>query len=90
MRIRDLQPGYLVRMKHHPGYEATFVGLVESHPLYPNLVMVIWHHPADNLISPSREFSFDALSPNMELPADQTVTFDGAINRIQAIIRPGR
>jgi hypothetical protein len=90
MRIRDLQPGYVVTLEHHPGYEATFVGLVDPHPLYPNLVMVIWHHPADNLISPGREFSFDALSPAMEIPADQKVTVTGAISRIQSIIRPGR
>lgn len=89
MRIRDLQPGYHVTLAVDLGYEATVVGIVDPHPLYPRLVMVVWYHPVSNPISPGREFSFDALSPDMVLPSEQKVTTDGATDRIRAILQPG-
>lgn len=59
MKIDDLAPG-TVLVDHVEGHRHTFVALVPSHPLYPQLRMVIWRR--DN-----GEWYHDALSGMMDV-----------------------
>lgn len=62
MKILELASGDKVAM---PGEQpATFVALVQPHPLFAPLVMVIWRLPEGH---PAGEWSHDALNPWQEV-----------------------
>ena len=76
VRIRDLKPGALVST---PGQEKmVFVGIVESHPIWPSLQLVIWRERFGN-----RDWSHDCLDANMELPFDSHVSQEDCERRLR-------
>ena len=62
MMVRNLTPGDRITLGDT---SAVFVGLVDPHPLYAGLVLVIWWIDRDS-VDPGR-WSHDALSPNQDV-----------------------
>lgn len=77
-RISDLVPGD--RILGVDIGESTFIGTIDPHPLYANLVMVIWWIE-DPLLN---GWSFDALAPRQVILFNHTVDStdrEGALRR---------
>jgi hypothetical protein len=70
MKIKDLTPGDRVAMMGRVGI---FIGIVDPHPLFPNVSMVIWWMPKE------KTWYHDALS----IYADMPMEVDGTSNRQQ-------
>lgn len=76
-RISDLVPGD--RILGVDIGESTFIGRIDPHPLYANLVMVIWW-----LDHPEYRWSFDALAPGQVVLFNHTLDStdrEGALRR---------
>lgn len=61
MKVYELKPGDRVQMA---GDEATYVGKIESHPLFRGVALVIWRMPEGH---PVGEWSHDALSVTQDV-----------------------
>ncbi len=80
MRIRDLTPGDVVTGTEE---QAVYIGRIDPHPLHPSLSLVIWW------LDRTSDYSFDALSAAMELPADQSVTSHDREGQIRRVLHAG-